>query len=80
VGCPPAGGWSLAVWTGGDDTLTAEALATCSLVPVPVVYWLDPEMQVWLRYIAGHPELNSLATLDNLQAVLALGAQLTPPP
>jgi hypothetical protein len=73
-----AGKWSLAVWTGSDDTPTADALATCSSVPVPVVYWLDPEMQVWLRYIAGHPELNSLTTLDNLQAVLTLGAQ--PPP
>jgi len=74
VGCPAAGKWSLAVWSGGDDTPTAEAMATCSVVPVQAAYWLDPETQGWLRYIAGHPELNSLATLDNLQAILALGA------
>jgi len=78
VGCPAAGKWSLAVWSGGDDTPTAEAAATCAAVPVQAAYWLDPETQGWLRYIAGHPELNSLATLDNLQAILALGA--LPPP
>jgi len=76
VGCPAAGLWSLAVWSGGDDTPTGEALATCA--PVEAAYWLDPETQGWLRYFAGRPELNSLPTLDNLQAVLALGAQPAP--
>ena len=80
VGCPAAGRWSLAVWSGGDDKLTAEALATCAAVPVEAAYWLNPETQGWLRYFAGRPELNSLPVLDNLQAVLALGAQLTPSP
>jgi hypothetical protein len=75
VGCPKAGKWSVAVWSGGDDTPTAEALATCPTAPVEAAYWLDPEWQAWLRYFAGHPELSSLPTLDNLQAVLALGVQ-----
>lgn len=80
VGCPPAGRWSLAVWSGGSDTLTAEALAACGSVPVEAAYWLDPETQVWLRYFAGHPELSSLQTLDNFQGILALGAQPAPAP
>ena len=78
VGCPTAGKWSLAVWSGGDDTPTAEALATCDPAPVGAAYWLDPEWQAWLRYFAGHPELSSLPTLDNFQGILALGAKPTP--
>jgi uncharacterized protein YkwD len=78
VGCPAAGKWSVAVWSGGDDTPTAEALATCDQAPVEAAYWLDPEWQAWLRYFAGHPELNSLPTLDDFQGILALGAQPTP--
>jgi uncharacterized protein YkwD len=78
VGCPRAGKWSVAVWSGADDTPTAEALATCDTVSVEAAYWLDPEWQAWLRYFAGHPELSSLPTLDNFQGILALGAQPTP--
>ena len=78
MGCPTAGKWSLAVWSGGDDTPTAEALATCTEGPVEAAYWLDPEWQAWLRYFAGHPELSSLPTLDNFQGILALGAKPTP--
>jgi uncharacterized protein YkwD len=80
VGCPMAGKWSVAVWSGGDDTPTAEALATCDPVPVEAAYWLDPDWQAWLRYFAGHPELSSLPTLDNFQGILALGAQPVPSP
>jgi uncharacterized protein YkwD len=80
VGCPTAGKWSVAVWSGGDDTPTAEALATCAPASVVAAYWLDPEWQAWLRYFAGHPELSSLPTLDNFQGILALGAQPTPTP
>jgi len=80
VGCPAAGKWSLAVWSGGDDTPTVEALATCTTVTVEAAYWLDPEWQAWLRYFAGHPELNSLPTLDDFQGLLALGAQPVPSP
>jgi hypothetical protein len=80
VGCPMAGKWSLAVWSGGDDTPTVEALATCTSVLVEAAYWLDPDWQAWLRYFAGHPELSSLPTLDNFQGILALGAQPVPSP
>ncbi|HJX61935.1 MAG TPA: CAP domain-containing protein [Dehalococcoidia bacterium] len=80
VGCPAAGKWSVAVWSGDDDAPTAEAMATCDQVPVEAAYWLDPEWQAWLRYFAGHPELNSLPTLDDFQGILALGAQPTPSP
>lgn len=78
VGCPTAGKWSLAVWSGGDDTPTAEALATCTGAPVVAAYWLDPEWQAWLRYFAGHLELSNLPTLDRFQGILALGAQPLP--
>jgi hypothetical protein len=80
VGCPTAGKWSLAVWTGGDGTPTSEAVATCAGVPVEAAYWLDPDTQDWLRYFAGRPEFSSLPTLDNLQAILVLGRESTPPP
>ena len=80
VGCPTPGKWSLAVWSGGDDVPTAEALATCTPVSVEAAYWLEPETQAWRRYFAGHPEFNSLPALDNLQGILALGAQPTPAP
>jgi hypothetical protein len=72
VGCPAAGRWSLAVWSGADDTPTADALATCG-APVEAAYWLDPQSQGWLRFSDEHPELSSLKTLDNLQAVILLG-------
>jgi hypothetical protein len=42
VGCPAVGRWSLAVWSGADDTPTLDALATCAGVPVVAAYWLDP--------------------------------------
>ena len=80
IGCPKAGKWSVAVWSGADDKPTGEALATCGPVPVEAAYWLDPEWQAWLRYFRGHPELSSLPTLDSFQGVLALGAQSAPTP
>jgi len=78
VGCPMAGKWSLAVWTGADDTPTGEAVATCAVAPVEVAYWLDPETQDWLRYVVGRPEFSSLPAVDNLQAILVFGKESTP--
>ncbi len=78
-GCPQPGKWSLAVWSGSDGVLTGNALATCSDVTVDAAYWLDPQTQSWLRYFPAHPELSSLDTLDNLQAVLALGGAAISP-
>ena len=75
-----AGKWSLAVWVGADGTPTGEAVATCTDVPVEAAYWLHPDTQDWLRHFAGRHEFSSLPTLDNLQAILALGRESTPPP
>jgi len=77
--CPLPGNWSLAVWSGSDGVLTDDALATCSGVAVDAVYWLDPQTQGWLRYFRALPQLTSLDTLDNLQAVLALGGTAISP-
>ena len=75
VGCPATGRWSLAVWSGANDTPTLDALATCTGVPVAAAYWVDPQSQTWLRFVVGHPEFSNLTTLDNLQSVILLGAQ-----
>ena len=77
--CPLPGKWSLAVWSGSDGAPTGDALATCSGVTVEAAYWLDPQTQGWLRYFRGLPQLTSLDTLDNLQAVLALGGAAISP-
>jgi len=77
--CPQPGKWSLAVWSGSDGVQTVDALATCSDVTVDAAYWLDPQTQGWLRYFQGMPEFTNLNTLDNLQAVLALGGATTTP-
>ena len=77
--CPPPGMWSLAVWSGDNDTPTGDALATCGGVTVEAAYWLDPQTQGWLRYFRGLPGFTSLNTLDNLQAVLALGGAAISP-
>jgi hypothetical protein len=75
VGCPAAGRWSLAVWSGADETPTIDALATCNGVPVEAAYWLDPQSQGWMRYLNGQPKLSNLTTLDNLQSVVLLGRE-----
>jgi uncharacterized protein YkwD len=73
LGCPTAGKWSLAVWTGEDDTPTGEALATCGEGTVAAAYYIDPYTQVWSRWVAGWPPISSLTTLDSGQGVIALG-------
>ncbi len=70
--CPPAGKWSIAVY-GGEGGPAGDALALCA-VPVEAAYWLDPASQTWSRYLRGQPELCSLASLENLQGVIALGS------
>jgi hypothetical protein len=73
VGCPTAGKWALSVWNGPNEVHAADAFATCSDV-VAVAYWLDPETQVWQRYVHDRPELSTLSRLDNLQGVFAVGS------
>jgi uncharacterized protein YkwD len=73
LGCPTAGKWSLAVWTGEDDTPTGQALATCGEGTVVAAYYIDPYTQVWSRWFAGWPAISTLTTLDSGQGVVALG-------
>lgn len=75
VGCPATARWSLAVWSGANDTPTLDALATCTGAQVKAAYWLEPQSQTWLRFVDGHPEFSNLTTLDNLQSVILLGSE-----
>jgi hypothetical protein len=76
VGCPPAGKWAMAVWNGPNGVNPADAFATCSET-IAVAYWLDPQTQVWQRYVHDRPELTTLSHLDNLQGVFALSSKAT---
>lgn len=78
VGCPAAGKWSLAVWTGSDGTDTGQALATCGAGAVAAAYYIDPHTQLWSRWFPGRPEVSDLQALDDMQAVIALGADTGP--
>lgn len=72
LNCPPAGKWSITVYSGAGEP-AADALAQCA-VPVEAAYWLDPAAQTWSRYITGRPELTNLDSAQHLQGVIALGA------
>jgi competence protein ComEC len=77
--CPQPGKWAISVWTGDDGIDADNAFATCDQAGVAVAYTIDPDTQQWSRWFADRPELNTLATLDDMQGVLALGAfQPTP--
>jgi len=78
--CPQPGKWAISVWDGDDGTDTGEALATCGAVPVVAAYYLDPQTGGWLGWFAGQPGMPTLATVNNMQGVLALGAIGAPPP
>jgi hypothetical protein len=80
VGCPTAGKWSLAVWTGGDDTPIGQALATCGAGTVDFAYCIDPDTQDWLGYFVGHTESSDLLALDNMQGIIAHGTMGAPSP
>ena len=71
--CPQPGKWALSTWDGPHSTATDQALATCP-TSVTAGYALDPLTPGWLRYFDGRPDINDLATVDNMQAVLTLGA------
>ncbi|KPK45726.1 MAG: hypothetical protein AMJ77_06920 [Dehalococcoidia bacterium SM23_28_2] len=81
LNCPQASKWAISVWSGDDDTDTAEALATCAQ-GVAYAYYIDPDTQGWLRWFAARqdPDVSNLRMLDHLQAVLAYGAMAPPPP
>ncbi|KPJ49895.1 MAG: hypothetical protein AMJ38_02650, partial [Dehalococcoidia bacterium DG_22] len=80
--CPQAGKWAISVWDGDDGTETGQALATCAAVPVLAAYHLDPETGGWLGWFRDHPDppMSTLASLDNMQGVMTLGAVGAPLP
>ena len=80
--CPEPEKWAIAVWQGPDGTDTSQAMSTCGTQPATLAYYLDPETQLWSRWLAGRPELTTLSTLNNMQGVIALGgaAIVTPTP
>jgi hypothetical protein len=78
--CPQPGKWAISVWDGPDGTETGQALDTCGEGAVAAAYYLDPQTQGWSRWFAGQPQMTTLATLNNVQGVIALGAMGAPPP
>ena len=76
--CPQPGKWAIAVWDGADDTVMAQAASTCGEGAVVAAYHLDPQAQTFSRWLAARPDLSNLATLDNLQGVIALGGAQVP--
>jgi uncharacterized protein YkwD len=73
--CPQAGKWAISVWGGADGTATDQAVASCTGAPVAAAYWIDPQTQVWLHWFPGQPGMNSLTSLDHMQAIIAFGGQ-----
>ena len=78
--CPQPGKWAISVWSGADDTDVGQALDTCGAGSVDAAYHLDPQTQGWSRWFAGQPGLSTLASLDNMQGVIARGSAMAPPP
>jgi len=81
--CPQPNKWAISVWDGADGTDTSEALATCGEGAVDFAYYIDPDTQGWLRYVAARTDISNLLTLSNMQGVLAHGGpppSLTPTP
>ena len=76
LNCPPAGKWSIAVYSGAGES-AVDALGKCA-VPVEAAYWIDPAAQTWSRYIRGRPELTDLASPQHLQGVVAFGSASEP--
>ena len=74
LNCPSANRWSIAVWSGLEDTPTGEALATCAEGGVSAAYSLDPDSQGWWRYFPDHLDFSTLGALDDMQAIIALGS------
>jgi Tol biopolymer transport system component len=72
LNCPPANKWAIAVWDG-PDTPVGEALDACGEGAVDSAYYIDPESQQWLRFLAGRPELSNLEALGEMQGVIVHG-------
>ena len=63
--CPEPGRWSIATWSGQDNTPTGDALAPCPQL-VDAAYRIDPDAQTWTRYFRGRPEISNL--ISNINA------------
>jgi putative hemolysin len=72
--CPPPGKWAISVWSGHDGAGIDAALASCGPGAVGVAYQLDPYTGGWRRWFEGQPTISNLATLNNLQGIIALGS------
>jgi fimbrial isopeptide formation D2 family protein/uncharacterized repeat protein (TIGR01451 family) len=73
VNCPFSGKWAMSVWDGPNDTATATALATCTGVTIQAAYALDRSTNTWSRYFPGRSDINTLLTLDDMQAIFTFG-------
>jgi uncharacterized repeat protein (TIGR01451 family) len=71
--CPLSGKWAMSVWDGPDDTATDAALATCTGVTIQAAYALDRVTNQWSRYFPGRSDINTLLTLDDMQAIFTFG-------
>jgi len=71
--CPLSGKWAMSVWDGPDDTATGTALATCTGVTIQAAYALDRVTNQWSRYFPGRSDINTLLTLDDMQAIFTFG-------
>lgn len=73
VNCPLAGKWAISVWDGPSGTATATALATCTGVTIQAAYALDRVTNTWSRYFPGRTDINTLLTVDDMEAMFTLG-------
>jgi len=81
--CPQAGKWAISVWGGADGTAIDQAVASCTGVTVAAAYWIDPQTQAWQYWFPDQSEINTLTSLNHMQAIIAFGeeqAQPTPTP
>ena len=76
LNCPQAGEWSISVWSGDDGIGTEQALNTCGAGAVAAAYHIDRDTQQWQRYVLADPEISDLLTLDDFQAIFALGSSV----
>jgi uncharacterized protein YkwD len=76
--CAEAGKWAISVWDGPDGADIGQALATCGAGTVAAAYYIDPDTQLLSRWFAGRPEVSDLLALNDMQAVIALGADTAP--
>jgi hypothetical protein len=73
--CPLKAKWAISVWSGLDGTAAGDALATCGANGVDAAYYLDPQTQEWLPWFRERSDLSRLTSLNDFQAVIALGGE-----